>query len=60
LLDGGKDEVDQLVVQTQYGEEIHLTTDPGSPLFAFWNSLLMARKMAPEEERRRRESGLDA
>ena len=42
-----------LVVTTDTGERLCLTTDPGPPLIGFWNCLLMAQRMAHEERRRR-------
>lgn len=48
-----KDKLNELTVVTASGQNVTITTDRGRPFFAFWNSLIMAKRMAPEEERRR-------
>lgn len=47
------DELGTLTVLTTDGRRIRISTDCGPPFLAFWNSLIMAKRMAAEEERRR-------
>ena len=48
-----KQALNTLTVIARGGKTVPISTDPGPPFLAFWNSLIMAKRMAAEEERRR-------
>jgi hypothetical protein len=48
-----KETLSTLTVVTARGQSVPVSTDRGGPFFALWNSLIMAKRMAPEEERRK-------
>ena len=48
-----KEHLATLTVVTRSGEKVTIATDPGPPFLAYWNCLIMATRMAAEEENRR-------
>jgi len=48
-----KERLHRMTLIAENRESIEITTDPGQPFIGFWNCLIMAKRMAPEEQRRR-------
>ena len=42
---GGKGLIDRLDIETFQGEVLHLRLEPGSPLFGFWNAILVFTRL---------------